>query len=90
VCGLDANNKNELEKTPIPSNKGMRVEGVKLPRRGYPIGLWNGNAADDKFDASGRDADNYTIRNWLGLLRGGASTNIIYTDMYGDVQIEIT
>jgi hypothetical protein len=70
----------------------MRVEGVNLLRRGYPIGLWNGNAADDKFDASGRDADNYTIRNWLGLLSGDASNsiNIIHNDMYGDVQIEIT
>ncbi len=41
--------------------------------------LYNGNAisVDDKIDASARDADNYTIRNWLGLLSGGARTNII-------------
>jgi hypothetical protein len=37
-----------------------------------------------------RDADNYTIRNWLGLLSGGASTNIIHTDMFGEILIEIT
>ena len=75
-----------------PSNKAAWVNGVSIPRRGYPIGLWNANAltVDDKFDASARDADNYTIRNWLGLLSGGASTNIIHTDMYGQIDIEIT
>jgi hypothetical protein len=66
---------------------GMWVKGVNLNSM-----EWNGNAltADDKFDASGRDVDNYIIRNWLGVLSGGASTNIIYTDMYGHVQIKIT
>ncbi len=44
----------------------------------------------DKFDASSRDADIYTIRNWLGFLSCVASTNIIHTDMYGSIDIEIT
>ncbi len=81
----------------LPIKKGLEKMPTHLIkvcgyRRGYPIGLWNANAltSDDKFDASGRDANNYTIRNWLGILSGGASTNIIHTDMYGDVQVEIT
>jgi hypothetical protein len=75
-----------------PSNKAAWVNGVSLPRRGYPVGLWNANAltSDDKFDASARDAGDFSIRNWLGILGGGASTNIIHTDMYGQIDIEIT
>ena len=86
ICvGLMLPIKNESVKTLI-----HLINGVSIPRRGYPIGLWNANAltSDDEFDASGRDADNYTIRNWLGLLSGGASTNIIHTDMYGQIDIE--
>ena len=40
--------------------------------------------------ASARDADNYCIRSWLGFLSGSASTNVIHTDMYGAIDIEIT
>ena len=92
LCGIDATNKKRVGENADPSNKSAWVEGVNIPRRGYPIGLYNGNAisVDDKFDASARDADNYTIRNWLGVLSGGASTNIIHTDMYGQIDIEIT
>jgi hypothetical protein len=92
LCGTDATNKKRIGENADPSNKGAWVNGVNIPRRGYPIGLWNANSltTDDKFDASARDADNYTIRNWLGLLSGGASTNIIHTDMYGQIDIEIT
>ena len=92
MCGYDATNKKRIGENADPSNKASWVNGVSIPRRGYPIGLWNANAltVDDKFDASARDADNYTIRNWLGLLSGGASTNIIHTDMYGQIDIEIT
>ncbi len=32
----------------------------------------------------------FSIRNWLGILGGGASTYIIHTDMYGQIDIEIT
>ena len=92
MCGTDATNKKQIGENADPSNKCAWINGVNIPRRGYPIGLWNGNDinTDDKFDASARDADNYTIRNWLGLLSGGASTNVIHTDMYGDITIEIT
>ena len=92
LCGTDATNKKRIGENADPSNKSAWVEGVSIPRRGYPIGLYNANSltSDDKFDASAKDADNYTIRNWLGLLSGGASTNIIHTDMYGQIDIEIT
>jgi hypothetical protein len=53
------------------------------PRRrcGYPIGLIaNKNSAND--------FDRYTIRNWLGFFQG--STSIIDTQMFGDIQLEIT
>jgi hypothetical protein len=92
LCGTDATNKKRIGENADPSNKGAWVNGVSIPRRGYPIGLWKANSltTDDKFDASARDADNYTIRNWLGLLSGGSSTNIIHTDMYGQIDIEIT
>jgi hypothetical protein len=85
MCGTDATNKKRIGENADPSNKAAWVSGVSLPRRGYPIGLWNGNAltSDDKFDASARDAGDFSIRNWLGILGGGASTNIImiHTDM---------
>ena len=92
MCGTDATNKKRIGENADPSNKAAWVNGVSLPRRGYPIGLWNGNAltSDDKFDASARDAGDFSIRNWLGILGGGASTNIIHTDMYGQIDIEIT
>ena len=92
MCGTDATNKKQIGENADPSNKCAWINGVNIPRRGYPIGLWNANDinTDDKFDASARDADNYTIRNWLGLLSGGASTNVIHTDMYGDITIEIS
>ena len=55
--------KNEIGENADPSNKADWVNGVSIPRRGYPIGLWNSNAltVDDKFDASTRDADDYCI-----------------------------
>jgi hypothetical protein len=92
MCGYDATNKKRIGENADPSNKAAWVNGVSLPRRGNPIGLWNGNAlkSDDKFDASARDAGDFSIRNWLGILGGGASTNIIHTDMYGQIDIEIT
>ncbi len=75
-----------------------RVCALRLGKWGFfsstrlPHGLWNGNAltSDDKFDASARDAGDFSIRNWLGILGGGASTNIIHTDMYGQIDIEST
>ena len=92
MCGTDATNKKRIGENADPSNKAAWVNGVNIPRRGFPIGLWNSNAliVDDKFDVSARDADNYCIRNWLGFLSSGNSTNIIHTDMYDQIDIEIT
>ena len=92
MCGTDATNKKRIGENADPSNKAAWVNGVSIPRRGYPVGLWNSNAltVDDKFDVSARDADNYCIRNWLGFLSGSASTNVIHTDMYGAIDIETT
>jgi hypothetical protein len=92
MFGTDATNKKRIGENADPSNKSAWINGVSIPRRGYPIGLWNANAigTDDKFDASSRDADYFTIRNWLGLFSSAASTNIIHTDMYGQIDIEIT
>jgi hypothetical protein len=92
MCGTDATNKKRIGENADPSNKAAWVNSVSLPRRGYPYGLHNGNSigTDDKFDSSSRDADYFTIRNWLGLLSGGASTNIIHTDMMGSIDIEIS
>ncbi len=90
MCGTDETNKNRVGENADPSNKAAWVDDFSIPRRGYPIGLRNGNSlsVDDKFDASARNADTYTIRNWSGFL-GSPSTGIIHTDMYGKVVIEI-
>ena len=85
MCGTDATNKKRIGENADPSNKAAWVNGVSIPRRGYPIGFWNSNAltSDDKFDASARDADNFSIRNWLGFLSCSAS-QILYTQTCTD------
>ena len=91
MCGTDATIKRIGENADL-SNKSAWINGAPIPRHCYPIGLWNANAStvDDKFDASARDGDNYCICNWLGFLSSGNSTNIIHTDMYGQIDIEIS
>ncbi len=37
-----------------------------------------------------RDKDDYSIWQWLGILGGNTSTNVIDTSIYGQVEIEIT
>jgi hypothetical protein len=65
MCGTDATNKNRIGENADPSNKAAWVTGGSLPRRGYPVGLWNDNilSSDDEFDASARDADKCCIRS---------------------------
>jgi hypothetical protein len=54
---------------------------------GYPLG----NTSDTATLYNGfADQDYYTIRQWLGILGGNASTSIIDTSLYGDFTIEIT
>ena len=65
MCGTDATNKKRIGENADPSNKAAWVNVVSIPRRGYPVGLWNSNAlsVDDKFEVSARDEDYYCIRN---------------------------
>ena len=39
MCGTDATNKKRIGENADPSNKAAWVNGVSIPRRGYPIGL---------------------------------------------------
>ncbi len=43
MCGTDETNKKRVGENADPSNKAAWVDDVPIPRRGYPIGLWNGN-----------------------------------------------
>jgi hypothetical protein len=70
-----------------PSNKSFYLKSGVRRRAGFPLGLY---ATDGSADWSCRDKDNYTIRQWLGILGGNASTNVIDTSIYGQVDIEIT
>lgn len=81
-CGWDANTKRRIGENGDPSNKSYYKKGRVISRRGYPVGY-------TAHDESQRDADNYCVRNWLGLL-GNPSTQIIHTDMFGQIDIEIT
>ena len=44
MCCTDATNKKRIGEIADPSNKAAWVNDVSIPRRGYPIGLWNSNA----------------------------------------------
>ena len=85
TCGYDSTAKNKIGMNTDPSNKSTYVKGRVQSYRGYPVGC-TGQTDDNSF----QDQDYYTIRNWLGMLGGNASTNIIDTSLYGDITIEIT
>jgi hypothetical protein len=87
TCGDDANRKNRIGCNADPSNKAFYLKSGVRRRAGYPIGLY---AVNGDNDWSCRDKDNYTIRQWLGILGGNASTTVIDTSIYGQVDIEIT
>ena len=87
TCGDDANRKNKVGANADPSNKAVLVKGGVRRRAGYPLGLY---AADGSADWSCRDKDNYSVRQWLGILGNNASTTIIDTSIYGQIDIEIT
>ena len=59
---------------------------------GYPCGntSLSSDSTKSSVDNAHLDQDWYTIRQWLGLLGGNASTSIIDTSLYGDIVIEIT
>ena len=81
TSGADAIVKNRVGQNADPSNKYYSDLSGSRRRCGYPIG----RIAEKR---SANDFDRYTIRNWLGFLQG--STSIIDTQMFGDIQLEIT
>ena len=85
TCGHDAVAKNRIGCNSDPSLKSVYRDGQVARYAGYPLG----NFSDTTFN-SWADQDNYTIRQWLGILGGNASTSIIDTSLYGDITIEIT
>ena len=83
TCGTDGNNKNRIGQNADPSCKYVYQLGQVKRRAGYPLG----RTADP---ATANDQDQYSVRNWLGLLGPNASTTIIDTSMLGEVTIEIS
>ena len=84
TCGHDAVAKNRIGCNSDPSLKSTYRDGQVTRYAGFPLG----NTSDA---LNGHlDQDNYTIRQWLGILGGNASTSIIDTSLYGDITIEIT
>ena len=85
TCGHDAVAKNRIGCNSDPSLKSSWKDGQPTRYAGYPLG----NTSDTTSNGWA-DQDNYTIRQWLGILGGNASTSIIDTSLYGDITIEIT
>ena len=84
TCGFDAVAKNRIGCNTDPSCKTTYNNGQMNRYAGFPLGN-TGDANNGHLDQ-----DNYTIRQWLGILGGNASTSIIDTSLYGDITIEIT
>ncbi len=85
MSGHDATVENRCGQISDPSNKTTYNNGQLQRYAGFPVGCTSQNV-----DNSFRDEDSYTIRQWLGILGGNASTSIIDTSLYGDITIEIT
>ena len=85
TCGHDAVAKNRIGCNADPSLKSVWKDGQVTRYAGYPLGC-----TSDTTSNGFADQDNYTIRQWLGILGGNASTSIIDTSLYGDITIEIT
>jgi hypothetical protein len=77
--------KNRIGCNADPSLKSTWKDGQVARYAGFPLGC-----TTDTTSNSFADQDNYTIRQWLGILGGNASTSIIDTSLYGDIVIEIT
>ena len=85
TCGHDAVAKNRVGCNSDPSLKSSWKDGQVIRYAGFPLGC-----ISDTVSNGFADQDNYTIRQWLGILGGNASTSIIDTSLYGDITIEIT
>jgi hypothetical protein len=79
-CGCDATAKNRIGQNADPSCKTTYNNGRLQRYAGFPVGC-----TDQSTDNSFQDQDLYTIRQWLGILGGNASTSIIDTSLYGKV-----
>jgi len=84
TCGHDAVAKNKIGCNSDPSLKAIWRDGQVARYAGFPLGCTSDTSEGHL------DRDNYTIRQWLGILGGNASTSIIDTSLYGDITIEIT
>ena len=84
TCGHDAVAKNKIGCNSDPSLKAIWRIGQVARYAGFPLGCTSDTSEGHL------DRDNYTIRQWLGILGGNASTSIIDTSLYGDITIEIT
>ena len=85
TCGHDAVAKNKIGCNSDPSLKSSWKDGQVTRYAGFPLGTTSDTTSNGYLDQ-----DNYTIRQWLGILGGNASTSIIDTSLYGDITIEIT
>ena len=72
TCGHDAVAKNRIDCDSSQSLKSVYINGQVSRFAGYPLG----NTADSTGN-SWADQDNYTIRQWLGILGGNASTSMV-------------
>jgi hypothetical protein len=88
TCGHDAVAKNKIGCNADPSLKSIYKDGQVTRYAGYPLGSISDTVGSTYYGYA--DQDNYTIRQWLGILGGNASTSIIDTSLYGDITIEIT
>ncbi len=66
-----------------PSLKAIRRDGQVARCADFHLGCTRDTSSGHL------DRDNYTIRQWLGILGGNASTSIIDISLYGDITIEI-
>ena len=85
TCGHDSVAKNKIGCNSDPSLKSSWKDGQVTRYAGYPLGCTSDTTSNGHLDQ-----DNYTIRQWLGMLGGNSSTSIIDTSLYGDITIEIT
>ncbi len=84
-CGCDATAKKKVGQNADPSNKTTCNNGQLQGYAGFPVGC-----TSQSVDNSFLDQDTCTIRQWLVIFGGNASTSIIDTSLYGDITIDIT
>jgi hypothetical protein len=84
TCGHDAVAKNKIGCNADPSLKAIWRDGQVARYAGFLLGCTSDTSQGHL------DRDNDTIRQWLGILGGNASTSIIDTSLYIDNTIEIT